>query len=40
MPESEVLMPDGKPFVFWDDATEYGRVYHVASEHPDPGSLR
>ena len=35
MPESEVFMPDGNPFVFWDDATSYGRVYHVACEHPD-----
>lgn len=26
-------MPDGTPFPFWDDATEYGRTYHVAREH-------
>jgi hypothetical protein len=34
MPD-EVLMPDGSPFVFWDDVTDYSRVYHVACEHPD-----
>jgi len=27
-------MPDGEPFEFWDDATEYTRVYHVACQHP------
>lgn len=27
-------MPDGKPFEFWDDATEYAKVYHVACENP------
>jgi len=27
-------MPDGEPFEFWDDATEYARVYHVACQHP------
>ena len=26
-------MPNGKPFEFWDDTTEYIRVYHVACEH-------
>ncbi|HIE28377.1 TPA: hypothetical protein EYP66_13940 [Candidatus Poribacteria bacterium] len=30
-----VIMPNGKPFEFWDDTTEYTRVYHVACEHPD-----
>jgi len=28
-----VTMPNGVPFKFWDDATEYTRVYHVACEH-------
>lgn len=27
-------MPDGAPFAFWDDETEYARVYHVACRHP------
>jgi hypothetical protein len=27
-------MPDGTPFAFWDDATEYQRTYHVACAHP------
>ncbi len=26
-------MPDGTPFAFWEDATEYSRVYHVACAH-------
>ncbi|MFP3937955.1 MAG: right-handed parallel beta-helix repeat-containing protein [Phycisphaerae bacterium] len=29
-----VKLPDGGDFSFWDDATEYSRVYHVAAEHP------
>jgi hypothetical protein len=29
-----VIMPSGKPFAFWDDRTEYAKVYHVAREHP------
>jgi len=28
-------MPDGTPFAFWEDATEYTRVYHVACAHPN-----
>lgn len=27
-------LPDGTPFAFWDDVTEYAHVYHVACEHP------
>jgi len=27
------MMPDGKPFAFWDDRTKYKRVYHVACKH-------
>ena len=30
-----VTMPNGTPFKFWDDVTEYTRVYHVACEHPN-----
>ena len=33
MAESAVMMPDGKPFAFWDDRTKYKRVYHVACKH-------
>jgi hypothetical protein len=29
-----VLLPDGRSFPFWDDATPYARAYHVA-QHPD-----
>ena len=28
-------MPNGEPFEFWDDTTEYETVYHVACQHPD-----
>lgn len=31
---AEVMMPDGRPFEFWDDETDYSKVYHVACEHP------
>ena len=34
MPD-RVLMPDGTPFGFWDDRTEYTRVYHVACGRPN-----
>ena len=34
MPNDTVLMPDGKPFEFWDDTTAYAKVYHVARENP------
>jgi hypothetical protein len=30
-----VTMPDGTPFDFWDDITEYTQIYHVACEHPN-----
>ena len=29
-----VVMPDGSGFLFWEDQTEYQRVYHVAGENP------
>ncbi|HUU69344.1 MAG TPA: right-handed parallel beta-helix repeat-containing protein [Planctomycetota bacterium] len=29
-----LIMPDGTPFEFWDDATRYTRTYHVACEQP------
>ncbi len=35
MAEQEALLPDGTPFEFWDDATQYERVHHVARNHPD-----
>ena len=35
MLELPTIMPDGTAFPFWDDVTEYGRVYHVAQEHSD-----
>ncbi len=35
MSEEQVLMPDGTAFEFWDDETEYTRVYHVACRHPN-----
>ena len=34
MTPAPVLLPDGKPFPFWDDRTTYARVYHVAAQHP------
>lgn len=43
MADLGVFLPDGRAFPFWDDATTYTRVYHVAREHPQatdegPGS--
>ena len=35
MPDPSVIMPDGTPFEFWDDTTEYTRAYHIACEHPE-----
>jgi len=35
MAQPKVLMPDGTPFKFWDDTTEYTRAYHVACGHPN-----
>jgi hypothetical protein len=35
MAERRVLLPDGTPFEFWDDRSEYRRVYHVACMHPN-----
>jgi hypothetical protein len=29
-----LIMPDGTPFAFWDDETEYSQTYHVARGHP------
>ena len=34
MSSRRVIMPDGTSFRFWDDATSYGRAYHVAQGHP------
>ena len=34
MSEPTVFMPDGTPFAFWDDTTDYWRVYHVSAGHP------
>jgi hypothetical protein len=34
MQQEPVLLPDGTPFVFWDDQTRYTKVYHVAQKHP------
>jgi len=34
MIEPTVFMPDGTPFPFWDDATDYRTIYHVASHDP------
>ncbi len=43
MGTEKVHLPDGTPFPFWDDQTEYSKVYHVSCEHPqasndNPGS--
>ncbi len=35
MGNSNVIMPDGTPFKFWDDKTEYKHIYHVACKHPN-----
>jgi hypothetical protein len=35
MADDQVIMPNGTPFPFWDDTTDYTRVYHVAQRHPD-----
>jgi hypothetical protein len=29
-----MLLPDGTPFAFWEDTTQFTRVYHVAQSHP------
>ena len=34
MSELPTMMPDGMAFPFWDDVTEYRRVYHVDQSHP------
>jgi len=34
MADESLKMPDGSPFHFWEDATKYTRVYHVACDHP------
>lgn len=34
MASSSVTMPDGTPFDFWDDTTDYTHIYHVACGHP------
>jgi hypothetical protein len=35
MSDGQAVMPDGTAFGFWDDATDYTRVYHVACGCPD-----
>ncbi len=35
MGNPDVIMPDGKPFDFWDDKTQYKRIYHVACKNPN-----
>lgn len=35
MSTETVLLPNGQPFVFWDDQTAYKHVYHVAQQHPN-----
>ncbi len=32
--EATTALADGTEFAFWDDLTQYGKVYHVACEHP------
>jgi len=34
MAPERVLLPDGTPFEFWDDVTDYSRTYHVACSSP------
>ncbi|MFC1718999.1 right-handed parallel beta-helix repeat-containing protein [Candidatus Poribacteria bacterium] len=34
MNSDKVFMPDGTEFPFWDDRTQYAKIYHVAREHP------
>jgi len=38
-------LPEGNTFPFWEDVTEYGKVYHVNQNHPlasdeNPGSMQ
>ena len=35
MSHESVIMPDGSEFRFWDDLTDYTKVYHVAQKHFD-----
>jgi hypothetical protein len=35
MSELPVIMPEGTAFPFWEDVTEYSKVYHVAQAHPE-----
>ncbi len=35
MEKTASTMPDGTQFEFWNDRTEYRRVYHVACQHPE-----
>ena len=30
----QTLMPDGKPFLVWQDQTVYTKTYHVSQNHP------
>ncbi len=34
MKRNEIFMPDGTIFKFWDDETDYKKVYHVNCNHP------
>jgi alpha-L-arabinofuranosidase len=31
---SQILLPDGTPFLRWSDITKYTRTYHVSQNHP------
>jgi hypothetical protein len=38
------ILPSGARFAFWEAATEYRKVYHVAQQHPaaadsNPGTV-
>ncbi len=34
MADEVVKLPDGSDFPFWEDRTEYSRIYHVSAAHP------
>lgn len=33
--QPDLLLPDGKPFKYWEDSTRYSKIYHVAQNHPE-----
>ena len=35
MSQQQMKLPDGTPFRFWDDETDYTATFHVACNHPD-----